>query len=99
MPTNTSASGTLYGPLTDALRRLIDAGIRTAVDEDTVARRRRPSKRSPPQLEREQRMPTSTLRHAATGRPLAWANPAVGLRNAIAPPLVIIHGNDGAVLE
>jgi hypothetical protein len=46
-------------------------------------------------LEREQRRATSTLRHEATGRPLAWANPAVGLRNAIAPPMVIIHGDDG----
>ncbi len=46
-------------------------------------------------LEREQRTATSTLRHAGTGRPLAWANPAVGLRNAIAPPMVIHHEADG----
>ena len=38
---------------------------------------------------------TSTLRHEGTGRPLAWANPAVGLRNAIAPPMIINHEDDG----
>jgi acyl-coenzyme A thioesterase PaaI-like protein len=85
----------LYGPLTDALRRLIDAGIRTAVDEDTVREAQAAIEAVTAALEREQRIATSTLRHEATGRPLAWANPAVGLRNAIAPPMVIIHGNDG----
>src|SRR6478752_6929708 len=46
-------------------------------------------------LERKQRTVTSTLRHEGTGRPLAWANPAVGLRNAIAPPMIIHHEADG----
>lgn len=85
----------LYGPLTDALRRLIDAGIRTAVDEDTVREAQAAIEAVTAALEREQRITTSTQRHEATGRPLAWANPAVGLRNAIAPPMVIIHGDDG----
>jgi acyl-coenzyme A thioesterase PaaI-like protein len=35
------------------------------------------------------------VRHEGTGRPLAWANPAIGLRNAIAPPMIIHHEADG----
>ncbi|HEY6646377.1 MAG TPA: PaaI family thioesterase, partial [Mycobacterium sp.] len=45
--------------------------------------------------ESKQRSATTTLRHEATGRPLTWTNPAVGLRNAIAPPMVIHHESDG----
>ena len=85
-----------YGPLTDALRRLIDSGIHTAVDEDTVREALGHLAAATELLEREQRTATSTLRHADTGRPLAWANPAVGLRNAIAPPMVIEHEADGS---
>ncbi len=85
-----------YGPLTDALRRLIDSGIHTAVDEDTVQEALGHLAAATELLEREQRTATSTLRHADTGRPLAWANPAVGLRNAIAPPMLIEHEADGS---
>ena len=78
-----------YEPLTNAVRKLIDVGIHTAVDEVTVQEALGHLAAATELLEREQRSVTSTLRHADTGRPLAWANPAVGLRNAIAPPMVI----------
>ena len=84
-----------YEPLTDAVRKLIDVGIHTAVDEVTVQEALGHLAAATELLEREQRSVTSTLRHADTGRPLAWANPAVGLRNAIAPPMVIEHDEDG----
>ena len=84
-----------YEPLTDAVRKLIDVGIHTAVDEVTVQEALGHLAAATELLEREQRSATSTLRHADTGRPLAWANPAVGLRNAIAPPMVIEHDGDG----
>ncbi len=85
----------LYGPLTDALRKLIGAGIHTEVDEDTVRQARSAIEAATEMLERRQRSVTSTLRHEGTGRPLAGANPAVGLRNAIAPPMIIHHEDDG----
>jgi acyl-coenzyme A thioesterase PaaI-like protein len=85
----------LYGPLTEALRRLIGAGIHTDVDEDTVRQAQSAIEAATELLERSQRSVTSTLRHEGTGRPLAWANPAIGLRNAIAPPMVIHHEDDG----
>ena len=85
----------LYGPLTEALRKLIGAGIRTEVDEDTVRQAQSAIEAVTETLERKQRTVTSTLRHEGTGRPLTWANPAVGLRNAIAPPMIIHHEADG----
>jgi acyl-coenzyme A thioesterase PaaI-like protein len=85
----------LYGPLTETLRKLITAGIHTEVDEDTVREAQSAIEAATALLEREQRTVTSTLRLEGTGRPLAWANPAVGLRNAIAPPMVIHHEQQG----
>jgi acyl-coenzyme A thioesterase PaaI-like protein len=85
----------LHGPLTQAMRELIDAGIRTDVDETTVREAQAAIEAVTRKLRGAQRGQTSTLRHAATGRPLAWANPAVGLRTAIAPPMDIRHLDDG----
>lgn len=84
----------LYEPLTESLRRLVDAGIRTGADEATVREATAAIDAVSEALERTPREMT-TLRHADTGRPLAWANPAVGLRNAIAPPMRVEHDADG----
>ncbi len=86
----------VHGPLTRAIRELIDAGIRTDVDEATVQEALAAVEAVTASLRGSQRSATSTLRHAGTGRPLAWANPAVGLRNAIAPPMEIHHADDGS---
>ncbi len=86
-----------YEPLIDALRRLIDVGIHTEVDEATAAEALRHLEAATALLEQQQRSAgRSTLRHADTGRPVAWANPAVGLRNAIAPPMIVEHEPDGS---
>ena len=85
----------LYGPLTESLRKLIDAALHTEVDERTVSDAKDRIEALTELLDSERRTVTTTLRHEATGRPLAWANPAVGLRNAIAPPMVIHHEDDG----
>lgn len=85
----------MYEPLTQSLRRLIDAGIRTGVDEETLRDAGAAIDAITEKLESTRFETTSTLRHAGTGRPLAWANPAVGLRNAIAPPMNVQHESDG----
>ena len=85
----------LYGPLTESLRRLIEAALHTEVDERTVSDAKDRIEALTELLGSDRRTVTTTLRHEATGRPLAWANPAVGLRNAIAPPMVIHHEDDG----
>jgi acyl-coenzyme A thioesterase PaaI-like protein len=85
----------LYAPLTQSLRRLVAAGIHTGVDEQTIREARAAIDAVSETLERTQQETTSTLRHAGTGRPLVWANPAVGLRNALAPPMDVQHEPDG----
>ena len=85
----------LYGPLTEAVRKLVDASLHTDVDESVVRDAQARIEAVAEMLGSRQRAVTSTLRHEGTGRPLAWANPAVGLRNAIAPPMVIHHTDDG----
>jgi acyl-coenzyme A thioesterase PaaI-like protein len=85
----------LYGPLTEAVRKLVDASLHTEVDEATVRDAQERIEAVAESLNSKQRAVTSTLRQEGPGRPLAWATPAVGLRNAIAPPMVIQHEEDG----
>lgn len=85
----------LYEPLTQAIRDLVDAGIRTGVDDDTIAAAQQAIETVTATLSSRRHERTHVLRHAETGRPLAWANPAVGLRNAVAPPMTIEHTGDG----
>ncbi|MGE2730342.1 PaaI family thioesterase [Mycolicibacterium vaccae] len=85
-----------YDPLADALRKLVDVGIHTEVDDETVQEALAHLRSATELLERRQRDGGATLRHADTGRPVAWANPAVGLRNAIAPPMIIEYEPDGS---
>lgn len=84
----------LYGPLTEAVRRLIYASLHTEIDADTVEEAQAKIEAVAKILESKQRSSVQVV-HEETGRPLAWANPAVGLRNAIAPPMVIHHEDDG----
>lgn len=83
----------LYEPLTEAVRRLIYASLNTGVDPDTVAEARERIEAVTAMLEAEQRTQVPLL-HEDTGRPLVMTNPAVGLRNAIAPPMEVQH-DDG----
>ncbi|MEZ0363399.1 PaaI family thioesterase [Mycobacterium sp. pUA109] len=85
----------LYSPLTQAIRELIDASIRTGVDEATIRGAQAAIDAVTATLERTQHDAAGPLRHADTGRPVVWANPVVGQRNALAPPLTVHHDGDG----
>lgn len=89
----------IYPPLTEAIRGLIDAAIRTGVDDDSIRSAQDAIEAVTETLRSRQRGGTQTLRHVDTGLPLAWGNPVVGLRNAIAPPLVIHHDAEGCWAE
>ncbi|MGE2715971.1 PaaI family thioesterase [Mycolicibacterium litorale] len=84
----------LYEPLTQAIRDLVDAGVRTGVEDETITAAKNAIEEITRTLNSRRSDRTYTLRHADTGRPLAWANPAVGLRNAIAPPMRITRTDD-----
>jgi len=81
----------LYGPLTDAVRELIDATIRTGVDEDTIRHAHTAIRAVTQQLRSRPPDGPHGVRYAVDGRPLAWGNAVVGLRNPISPPLTIHH--------
>ena len=85
----------LHEPLAHSVRRLIEASIRTGVDEDTLCDARRAVDAVSEMLERHDHDESPRLRHAETGRPAVWANPVVGLRNAVAPPLTIHQDEEG----
>lgn len=85
----------LYGPLTAAVRRLVDVSIRTGADADAIRDAQAAIEAVTASLDDRLHDGPHTLRHADTGRPVAWADPAIGLRNAIAPPLAIEHTPDG----
>jgi hypothetical protein len=85
----------LYGPLTDAVRELIDATIRTEADQDTIGAARLAIKAATDALRSRQRDETQVVRYAVGGRPVVWSNAVIGLRNPIAPPLTIHHDADG----
>ncbi|MCV7281452.1 PaaI family thioesterase [Mycolicibacterium flavescens] len=85
----------LYGPLTESVRRLINASLNTVVDADAVAEAQKKIDAIAELLETQQRAGVPMV-HEHTGRPVVWSNPAVGLRNAIAPPMVIHHEDDGS---
>ncbi len=89
--------GPAYESLTETVRRLIDVTIRTEVDAAVVAEAKAHLDCAVGQLS-EILMPGSFgLRDVADGQPMASGNVAIGVRNPIAPPLVIHHDKDGAV--
>lgn len=86
----------LYGPLTQDVRDLIEAVLDTDADPASLDAAREAIRTAADALRRRQRDPTQTVRYAVGGRPVVWNNAAIGLRNAIAPPLTIQHGDDGS---
>ncbi len=86
----------VYGPLTDAVRDLIDATIRTEADEDAIRDARRAIEAVTDSLRSRQLDEPQGVRYVVDGRPLAWGNAVIGLRNPISPPLIIHHDDDGA---
>jgi acyl-coenzyme A thioesterase PaaI-like protein len=80
----------LYGPLTEAVRQLVDATIRTTVDDDEVRAVQAEVEDLAARLRKSQLDGPYGVRFSR-GRGRPWGNPVVGLRNAVAPPVVIEH--------
>lgn len=84
---------TLYAPLADAVRELIDATIRTEVDDDVVAQARVAVEAVTASLRQRSRSAGVSLR--VGDRPLPLGNAVVGVCNPIAPPMVVQHEGGG----
>ena len=85
----------LYGPFTQAVRELVDATIRTEVDDEEVRAVQAEVEVLTARLRARQLDGPYGVRFGASGRGRPWGNSVVGLRNAIAPPLVIDHDETG----
>jgi len=73
----------LYAPLADAVRELVDATIRTEVDDDVVADARSAIEAVTESL-RQKTRPVG-VSYRVDDRPLPLANAAIGVCNPIAP--------------
>jgi acyl-coenzyme A thioesterase PaaI-like protein len=83
----------LYTPLTESVRRLVQASLRTGANDEAVREAQVAIEAVAEKLGGT--VDKRTPRLAVDGRPVVWGNPATGWRNAIAPPLVIHEESDG----
>ena len=86
----------IYGPLSLAVRELIDATIRTEVDADVVDAARAEIEAATARL----RTGRSTDHSASVQyrrRQMPWGNAVIGTRNPVAPPLVFEPADDGSM--
>lgn len=87
----------LYGPFTQVVRELVDATIRTEVDDEEARAIQAELEDIVARLRTRQLDGAYAASHgpAARGRP--WGNAVVGLRNPLAPPLEVVRESSGRV--
>lgn len=81
---------TLYAPLTEAVRDLIDATVRTQAD-DALIRQAQTAIEAVTQLLLSQQIRPDGVSYRFAGRPVPLGNAATGRCNPIAPPVVVHH--------
>ena len=87
----------IYKPLTQSVRELIDATIRTQVDAAIVADVTAQIDAATARLRSTQLPGPFGVRYTHEGNGMAWGNPVIGTRNPIAPPLVLNYDESGKV--
>jgi acyl-coenzyme A thioesterase PaaI-like protein len=88
----------IYEPLTESVRDLIDATIRSEADADTVAEVRGLVDAAVARL-RERQIPGAFgVRQTAAGESVGWGNAVIGIRNALAPPVLTRREESGRVV-
>lgn len=99
-PLSTAAveeSERVHGALAGDIRRLVDVAIRTDVDPDRVARARALVREAEQVLSEEATEGPAGIHFNTEGRSWNWGNAVVGVRNALAPPVVLRWEDDGTV--
>ncbi|QIG46255.1 PaaI family thioesterase [Nocardioides anomalus] len=89
------AERALYGPFTQAVRDLVDTAIRTQAGPEEVRRAQAEVEAITARLREEGLTGPYGVRFRQDGFSRAWGNAVVGLRNAVAPPLVVETGERG----
>ncbi len=87
----------VYEPLTASVRNLIDVTIRTEADAATVLAARQLIDAASQQLSTAIMPGSFGLRTTTDGQGGAWGNVVIGIRNPVAPPLVVHHEPGGQV--
>jgi len=87
----------IYGPLTESVRDLVDATIRTEADAATVAAAKKEVDAVVARLRRRQIDGAFGVRRTAAGESVGWGNAVIGIRNALAPPVVTHRDDTGTV--
>ena len=78
-----------YEPLTESIRRLIDAALRTDADDDVVDRAKACVDEAEASLRNHERTATLGMTLTPDGQSVPWGNLGNGIRNPLAPPLVV----------
>lgn len=87
----------MWEPFTQAVRDLVDASVTTAVDEDEIRAAQAEIEQVVARLRKERLPQTLGVLHRPAGKRRPWGNPVIGLRNPIAPPLVVRSDPSGRV--
>ncbi len=86
-----------YEPLAESVRNLIDAAIRSQTDAATVAAARDEIDSATRWLRSRQLEGAFGARRIIDGELLSWGNAVTGIRNPVAPPLMINRDPSGRV--
>ena len=95
-PDEVQHTETLFHPLTQSLRELVDLTIRSEAGEAEV-RRAHALIDEAAELLGSRLHPQPCIRITGDGQPLTWGNVLIGTRNAIAPPLQVQYDDTGSV--
>ena len=88
----------IYEPLAESVRDLVDATIRSEADAETVAEVRGLVDAAVARL-RERQIPGAFgVRQTAAGESVGWGNAVIGIRNALAPPVLTRREESGRVV-
>lgn len=87
----------VYAPLGASVRELVDAAIRSEVDEVEIRAVTAELDALVGRLRARQSPDAFGIPYGASGRSRPWGNAAIGLRNGIAPPLRVLRGHEGRV--
>jgi len=97
MCTDKDPEEALYSALTNSVRRLVDVTIRSRADQATIVAVRAKVDEAADELGHVLMPQSFGLQETTDGRAVVWGNAVIGLRNALAPPLVVQHDADGVV--
>jgi len=90
-------SEALYGSLTDSVRRLVDITIRSQSGAEAIASAKAKIDAAADELGDTLIPGSFGVQQNSDGQTFAWGNAVIGLRNALAPPLLVHHEADGRV--